>query len=346
MRSIFLAGMAALTATAALAQSPAPSGVAPIELSMPIDCTLGEDCFIQNYVDAQPAGGARDFTCGPLAYDNHQGTDFRLRNRSLIARPYTALAAAPGTVVQAIDGQPDHGFRGAQLNPLGCGNAVMIDHGGGWVSQYCHLAQGSLRVRKGQRVERGAPLGHIGSSGGTDYPHLHYAIRNRGATIDPFTGVSPTGCEAPPAGDLWAESAGMYYAESAILGFGATRDFPDLEKMEDGALTAPPAGASAPFYIWAHLMGVKAGDTVRIMAFAPDGAILASELFRVAEDKTIFAANIGVEPADGGFAAWPPGTYEGRLAFYRNGTEIADRRVGFDLPQGRLVPASQQTGGE
>ena len=333
-----------LAAAVAVALLPAatPSGVTPIELSLPIDCTLGEDCYIQNYVDADPGGEAKDFTCGPLAYNNHQGTDFRLRNRAALTRPYSALAAASGTVVQVINNQPDHHFLGAQDNPLGCGNAVMIDHGGGWTSQYCHLAQGSVRVRKGQQVQRGEPLGHVGSSGGTDYPHLHYAIRVMGATIDPFTGVSPTGCEAAPAGDLWAESAGMYYAESAILGFGATSAFPSIEAMENGTLTAPPGGRTAPFYIWAHLMGVKAGDTIRFMAFEPQGRIIASELFKVVEDKTIFSANIGVEPSDGGFSAWPPGAYQGRMVFYRNGAEIADRRVTFTLPSGEHVPEGQQ----
>ena len=78
------------------AASPAPSGLKPIKLTLPIDCSLGKDCFIQNYVDMDPGGDAKDFTCGPLAYNNHQGTDFRLRNREALKRPYSALATAPG----------------------------------------------------------------------------------------------------------------------------------------------------------------------------------------------------------------------------------------------------------
>lgn len=338
------AGRALLAAAIFLlpAASPLPSGVEPIELTLPIDCTLGDDCFIQNYVDTDPGPDAKDFTCGPLAYNNHQGTDFRLRNRAALSRPYTALAAAPGKIVQVIDNQPDHHFRRARANPLACGNAVMIDHGGGWTSQYCHLAQGSMRVRTGQTVRRGEPLGHIGSSGGTDFPHLHYAVRIHNVTIDPFIGVSPTGCEADEAGPLWSPSEDVFYAESAILGFGATRSFPSIEAMEEGVLTAPPAGATAPFYIWAHVMGVKTGDSLRFMAFEPGGSILASELFKVSEDKTIFSANIGVEPSDGGFASWPSGQYQGRMVMYRGGTEIADRRVAFTLPSAGDAGTGQQ----
>ena len=324
------------------AASPKPAGIKPIKLSSPIDCKLGEDCFIQNYVDMDPSEDGKDFTCGPLAYNNHQGTDFRLRNRLALQKPYSALATAPGKVVQVINNRPDHGFEEGAYTALDCGNAVMIDHGGGWLSQYCHLAEGSVSVKRGDIVQSGQPLGYVGSSGGTSYPHLHYAIRAFGATIDPFIGVSPTGCEAAEAGPLWDSSVDAFYAESAVLGFGVTRDFPNLDAMENGGLTAAPNEPYAPFYVWAHIMGVKKGDTLRFLAFAPDGKFLASERFEIEEEKTIFAANIGVEPSDGDFESWPAGTYEGRFAFYRDGQEIAKRSANFTFPpQPGIEPASE-----
>ncbi len=324
------------------AAAPAPSGIKPIRLGLPIDCTLGKDCFVQNYVDMEPSGEAKDFTCGPLAYNNHQGTDFRLRNRSALKRPYAALATAPGKVVQVINNRPDHNFEEGAYTALDCGNAVMIDHGGGWMSQYCHLAEGTVRVKNGDTVTSGQPVGDVGSSGGTSFPHLHYAIRAFNATIDPFIGVSPTGCEAEEATPLWDPSIDMFYAESAVLGFGATRNFPNLQAMESGVLSALPQDEFAPFYVWAHLMGVQKGDILRFVAFGPDEKILASERFEIKEDKTIFAANIGVDPEDAGFESWPAGAYEGRFAFYRRGQEIGKRSVTFALPAKRpMQPASE-----
>ena len=323
------------------AASPTRSGMTPIKLSSPVDCTLGEDCFIQNYVDMDPGPDAKDFTCGPLAYNNHQGTDFRLRNRAALQRPYSALATAPGKVVQVINNRPDHHFEEGAYSALDCGNAVMIDHGGGWMSQYCHLAEGSVRVTNGDIVQRGQPIGYIGSSGGTSFPHLHYAIRAFNATIDPFIGVSPTGCEATESGPLWDDSVGAFYADTAILGFGATRDFPNLNAMENGGLNTPPNEPYAPFYVWAHIMGVKSGDTLRFVALAPGDKIVASERFEVPEDKTIYSVNIGVEPSDGDFESWPAGTYEGRFAFYSGGQEIAKRSVTFSLPANGIQPASE-----
>jgi hypothetical protein len=338
-------GMAVVAISAILllpATSPSPSGVKPIKLGLPIDCTLGEDCFVQNYVDMDPGAEARDFNCGRLAYNNHQGTDFRLRNQKALQRPYSALATAPGKVVQVINNRPDHNFKKGAYTALDCGNAVMIDHGGGWMSQYCHLAEGSVRVKRGEIVETGQPIGDIGSSGGTSFPHLHYAIRIHNATIDPFIGVSPTGCDAEEAGTLWDESVDIFYADSAVLGFGVSRNFPNLQAMESGVLSAQPEDEYAPFYVWAHLMGVQEGDTLRFTAFAPDEKILASERFEITENKTIFSANIGVEPADGDYESWPAGEYEGRFAFYRGGEEIGKRSVTFSLPRkSTMQPASE-----
>jgi len=320
-----------MTAALCVAVSSVPA--AGIELGMPLDCTIGVTCMIQNYVDAEPGTGAKDFECGPLAYDNHQGTDFRLRNRAEIAKGYAALATAPGKVVSVIDDQPDHGFGKAQDDPFGCGNAVMIDHGAGWVSQYCHLAQGSARVTRGQSVREGDPLGLVGSSGGTDFPHLHYAIRRFAAVVNPFTGVSPTGCEAPSSAPLWRAETGLSYAPTGVFGFGVSSVFPSLDLVKrDHALLAAPEGDTDPFYIWLHLLGVQKGDSARLMAFGPDGHPFASELFDVSEDKTIYLANIGVEPSDMDAIRWPPGEYRARISFYVDGEEALREEVAFDLP--------------
>ena len=72
----------------------------------------------------------------------------------------------------------------------------MIEHGEGWTTQYCHMRQGSVRVRKGDRVAAGAPLGFVGLSGGSEFPHLHIVARHDDRVVDPFTGSEMTaGCD-------------------------------------------------------------------------------------------------------------------------------------------------------
>ena len=58
------------SASPALAETP--------RLVLPLLCEVGHTCFIQNYVDADPSPAARDYQCGTLTYDGHNGTDFRI----------------------------------------------------------------------------------------------------------------------------------------------------------------------------------------------------------------------------------------------------------------------------
>ena len=70
------------------------------------------------------------------------------------------------------------------------GNAVVLEHPGGWTSIYCHMRQGSVRVKQGQEIAAGQPLGLVGESGAAAFPHLHFEIRHSGAdgrpaSVDP-----------------------------------------------------------------------------------------------------------------------------------------------------------------
>ena len=69
-------------------------------------------------------------------------------------RGVDVLAAAAGRVLRVRDGATDVSVRerGARsVEGRECGNGVIIDHGEGWTTQYCHMAQDSLKVRPGRR---------------------------------------------------------------------------------------------------------------------------------------------------------------------------------------------------
>jgi murein DD-endopeptidase MepM/ murein hydrolase activator NlpD len=97
------------------------------------------------------------------------------------------LAPAPGVVLAARDGEPDHpDYRGlpsiryastqrrraAAGWPALAGNHVLIDSGG-IVVALCHLRQGSIQVRPGQHVHVGDVLARCGNSGNSTEPHVH-----------------------------------------------------------------------------------------------------------------------------------------------------------------------------
>jgi len=62
------------------------------------------------------------------------------------------------------------------------GNTVVLDHGGGVFTIYCHLAR--ARVAAGEMVERGRRIGTVGMTGRATGPHLHFGVRVQGQKID------------------------------------------------------------------------------------------------------------------------------------------------------------------
>jgi murein DD-endopeptidase MepM/ murein hydrolase activator NlpD len=63
------------------------------------------------------------------------------------------------------------------------GTTVILDHGHDLRSLYGHLQE--IRVKQGQRVERGQIIALTGNTGRSSGPHLHYEIQVRGQAVDP-----------------------------------------------------------------------------------------------------------------------------------------------------------------
>ncbi|GHU39745.1 hypothetical protein FACS1894190_05630 [Spirochaetia bacterium] len=64
------------------------------------------------------------------------------------------------------------------------GNYIIITHSSGYQSMYAHLSATS--VSKGARVEQGAEIGKVGSTGQSTGAHLHFAIYKNGRSINPL----------------------------------------------------------------------------------------------------------------------------------------------------------------
>ena len=301
-----------------------PAGA--IELSFPLDCVLGETCFLQQYADRDPGPAARDHRCGPRTYDGHKGTDIMLPSRRAMRAGdgVAVLAAAPGVVVGLRDGMADVPRDAPGAPPLDgrdCGNGVMLRHADGWTTQYCHMREGSVAVDKGDRVARGARLGAVGISGNAVVPHLHLTVRNpEGDVVDPYDArpiAEP--CDAAPGKSLWADPLLLAYRQGAAVGAGVLDRMPDYAEVKDGGPHAArlPAGAGALVF-WALFIGLEEGDRILLRLAGPEGTLLVRDAHTVPRDRAMQFRAAGRRAG----GAWPTGTYRGQASLVRDGVTI------------------------
>jgi murein DD-endopeptidase MepM/ murein hydrolase activator NlpD len=207
----------------------------------------------------------------------------------------------------------------------------VIDHGNGWRTQYCHMAKGSVRVKVGDRVQAGQPIGLVGLSGDTEFPHVHLSVRYLGKIVDPFAHeAQPGSCGGGHS--IWAGSIQEQtrYRAREILNSGFSDLPPTMDLIESGeVLKHPIRPESDALTAYVRAIGLQEGDQQTLALQEPGGAVI-SENKPVAldRDKAQYFISTGRKRKD---ASWKPGTYTATYRVTRNDTEVLRKRFEIQL---------------
>jgi hypothetical protein len=311
------------------------AGQAPV-FDLPVNCEIGRQCFIQNYVDLAAGPAVEDHACGQLSYDGHKGTDIRVRDLVALQQGVNVVAAARGKVVALRDGMPDRDVRTlgpASVKGVECGNGVVIDHGRGWQSKYCHMRRGSVLVSRGMTVVPGQPLGRMGMSGNTQFPHLHFEVTRDSKFVDPFNGLHqrPQGqCGGQGlTGSLWKISvaARLKYLTSGVISSGFAIKKPDITGIEKGLFRKTSATVDAPLLVfWIQMYGLQPGDRYETALTGPGDTVLARDgKTHAGRHKAQWYSWIGKRRPKSG--VWPAGRYTGYYRLMRKSAAGDWRKV-------------------
>lgn len=122
-----------------------------LQLSKPVDGPYSSPFGLRRFFNDQPR-------------NPHSGLDIAALEGAPIAAPAAAIVVATG----------DYFFNG---------KTVLLDHGHGLISMYCHMSQ--INVSAGESVKTHDVIGLVGQTGRVTGPHLHWSVSLNNARIDP-----------------------------------------------------------------------------------------------------------------------------------------------------------------
>lgn len=228
---------------------------------------LHRDLYTSNYVDLDDTAGIQSFDCTDFSYNGHKGNDTILRSFAEQVAGVPIFAVADGVVLDANDGEDDQNTSWDGQTA----NYVVLEHPCGRVTKYWHLRKNSVAVGIGDVVVKGEQIGLIGSSGISNWPHLHFQVEEDGTHVEPYMGA------CGPANSMWETQPGVnynnYISDAAFC-------VEDLDTVADLPWPQPRTGHFSvddeKIYIWMLVHNLPANSTRDWTFIKPDGSIAAT----------------------------------------------------------------------
>lgn len=197
---------------------------------------------------------AYDFIITDARGSSHKNAGAALSDYYAFHKP--VLAPVDGKVQQVVNNLPD--------NPIGqvdkinnWGNHVIIQDERGFFVEISHFAEGSIQVKEGQQVERGALLGLCGNSGYSPQPHIHIQVQECGL-VGSFT--------IPFSFENYVED--KHYHATGSPAVAAEVEALNGERTLE-AQTSLKVGEAYPYEVWRD--GRQMATLTLTVKIAPDG---------------------------------------------------------------------------
>lgn len=254
--------------------------IAPTTLAskfiQPITKTANDDWAINNYADIDPrTGSAADYRLGPYQYDGHDAIDAGPWGFDVQDQGLPLVAAADGVIID-IDGGTNFD-RETSINNRPW-NAVYVDHGNGWVTQYGHIAANTITVKIGDAVKAGDVIGLMGSSGNSTGSHIHYTAFYRGCQVE--AGFAPNSYWVNPL--PYGGDVSPFAFASGISNYDPGSDIGESPV----AVTSVPSSTNGTdiLYFWMQTYGLSNNDVLTWKYYRPNGTLAFSNTFTLTAD--------------------------------------------------------------
>lgn len=300
--------------------------VQTFQLQFPVKCQINKNCWILNYVDEDSSPNWHDYKKGRETYDAHTGVDIAIKDVNTMQKGVSVLAAADGFVIATRDGVLDKNALAqdtSKLQNIGCGNRVAIKHISGWVTDYCHMKSGSIKVKKGDFVTAGQPIGQIGLSGLTEFPHLHLNVQRNNVFYDPFTG-SQRYQTGKVISTLWTPLTAqkLIYKPHIVYNSGISDEIPTILNIREGKYDKQRISFfSNMIVVWLDMFHVEVGDSVSIVIKNADGNVFFTKKIVIDKANARKMVYAGKRKPQNGFVK---GDYSVNVSFRRSNTPLSE----------------------